>query len=95
MGNPVPDTKTPALVAFVMVVAGIAIAVAQGMFHGSLVGGVIAAAGAIPACYGMWKGIQQETQGTLALSVTAVLVSLAVGGVLIVLWVVSWLHRAL
>jgi hypothetical protein len=92
MGNPVPDTKTPALVAFVMVVAGIAIAAAQGLTHGSIVGGVIAAAGAIPACYGMWKGIQQETQGTLAVSVSAVLISLAAGAVLIVLRVVSWLH---
>jgi hypothetical protein len=92
MGNPVPDTKTPAVVAFVMVVAGIAIAAVQGLVHGSIAGGVIAALGAIPACFGMWKGIQQETQGTLALSVTAVLVSLAVGAVLIVLRVVSWLH---
>jgi hypothetical protein len=93
MGNPVPDTKTPALVAFVMVVAGIAIAAAsEGLLRGSIAGGVIAALGAIPACYGMWKGIQQETQGTLALSVTAVLVALAAGGVLIVLRVVSWLH---
>jgi TRAP-type C4-dicarboxylate transport system permease small subunit len=92
MGNPVPDTKTPALVAFVMVATGLAIAAAQGIVHGSIGGGVIAAAGAIPACYGMWKGIQQETQGTLAVSVTAVLVALAVGGVLIVLRVVSWLH---
>ena len=92
MGNPVPDTKTPAVVAFVMVAVGIAIAAVQGIVHGSIFGGVIAAAGAIPACFGMWKGIQQETQGTLALSVTAVLVSLAVGAVLIVLRVVSWLH---
>jgi hypothetical protein len=92
MGNPAPDTKTPAYVAFLMVVAGIVIAAAQGITHGSMVGGVLAAAGAIPACYGMWKGIQQETQGTLALSVTAVLVSLVVGGLLIVLRVVSWLH---
>jgi hypothetical protein len=92
MGNPVPDSKTPAVVAFVMVVVGIAIAAAQGLLHGSLIGGVIAAAGAIPACYGMWKGIQQETQGTLALSVTAVLVSLGIGAVLIVLRVVSGVH---
>lgn len=92
MGNPVPDTKTPALVAFVMVVTGIAFAAAHGLVHGSILGGVIAALGAIPACYGMWKGIQQETQGTLAVSVSAVLVSLAVGGVLIVLRVVSLLH---
>jgi hypothetical protein len=92
MGNPVADTKTPALVAFVMVVTGIAIAAMRDIVHGSIVGGVIAALGAIPACYGMWKGIQQETQGTLAVSVSAVLVSLAVGAVLIVLRVVSWLH---
>jgi hypothetical protein len=92
MGNPVPDTKTPALVAFVMIVVGIAIAAAQGLVHGSIAGGVIAAAGAIPACFGMWKGIQQETQGTLAISVIAVLASLAVGALLIVLRVVSWLH---
>lgn len=92
MGNPVPDTKTAALVAFVMVAVGIAIAAAQGLLHGSILGGVIAAAGAIPACFGMWKGIQQETQGTLALSVSAVLVSLAVGAILIVLRVVSGLH---
>jgi TRAP-type C4-dicarboxylate transport system permease small subunit len=40
----------------------------------------------------MWKGIQQETQGTLAISVGAVLVSLTVGAVLIVLRVIHWLH---
>jgi hypothetical protein len=90
MGNPVPDSKTPALVAFAMVVVGIAIAAVQGLIHGSIAGGVIAAAGAIPACYGMWKGIQQETQGTLAMSVVAVLVSLGVAAVLIVLRVIHW-----
>lgn len=89
MGNPVPDSKTPAFVAFAMVIAGIAIAVAQGLFHGSIAGGVLAALGAIPACYGMWKGIQQETQGTLAISVTAVLLSLVVGGLLIVLRILN------
>jgi hypothetical protein len=92
MANPVPDSKTPAIIAFVMAILGIALAAGHGIIHGSLPGGIIAAAGAIPACYGMWKGIQQETQGTLAVSVTAVLVSLVVGAVLIVLAVVSWLH---
>jgi hypothetical protein len=90
MGNPVPDSKTPAMVAFAMVAIGVVIAAVQGLTHGSILGGVIAASGAIPACFGMWKGIQQETQGTLAMSVTAVLVALAVGAVLIVLRVVSW-----
>lgn len=93
MGNPVPDSKTPVMIAFGLVVIGIAIAAVQGILHGSILGGVIAAAGAIPACYGMWKGIQQETQGTLALSVTAVLVSLAVGALLIVLGVWHFIVR--
>jgi hypothetical protein len=92
MPDPVADTKTPALVAFVMIVIGIAIAAIQGLVHGSIAGGVVAAAGAIPACFGMWKGIQQETQGTLAISVIAVIASLVVGALLIVLRVVSWLH---
>jgi hypothetical protein len=91
MGNPVPDSKTPALAAYGMAVLGLVIAAIQGIGHGSILGGVIAAAGAVPACFGMWKGIQQETQGTLALSVGAVLVALAVGGLLIVLRVLHWL----
>jgi len=91
MGNPAPDSKTPAIIALAMVAVGIVIAAIQGFVHGSIAGGAIAAAGAIPACFGMWKGIQQETQGTLAMSVAAVLVSLAVGAVLIVLRVVHWI----
>ena len=92
MGNPVPDSKTPALVAFALVAVGLAIAAVQGFTAGSIAGGIIAAMGAIPACYGMWKGIQQETQGTLAMSVTAVLVALAAGGVLIALRVIHWIR---
>lgn len=92
MGTPVADSKAPALAAFGLVVFGIVIAAMQGITHGSIAGGVIAALGAIPACYGMWKGIQQETQGTLAVSVVAVLVSLVAGGALIVLRVVHWIR---
>ena len=90
MGNPVAESKTPALVAFGLVVLGLLIAAVQGLTHGSILGGLIAAAGAIPACFGMWKGIQQETQGTLALSVVAVLGSLAVGAILIILRIIYW-----
>lgn len=92
MGTPAPDSKTPAFVAFGMIVLGLVIALIQGgVLHGSIVGGVIAALGAGPACFGMWKGIQQETQGTLAISVGAVLLALAVGGALIVLRVIHWI----
>jgi len=92
MGTSVADSKTPALIAFGLIAFGIVIAAVQGITRGSIAGGVIAALGAAPACYGMWKGIQQETQGTLAVSVMAVLASLGIGGVLIVLRVVDWLR---
>ena len=92
MGDPVPDSKTPAMAAFGLVVLGIVIAAIQGLGHGSIAGGVIAGVGAIPALVGVWKAIQQETQGPLAISMGAVLLSLAVGAVLIVLRVVHWLH---
>jgi hypothetical protein len=90
MADPGQDSKLPVLVAAAMIVAGLAIAAAHGLLHGSVGGGVLAAAGAIPGCLGMWKGIQQETQGTLALSVTAVLAALAVGATLIVLGIIHW-----
>ena len=90
MGDPVPDSKTPVFIALAAVAVGIVIAAVQGITHGSILGGVIAALGAIPACFGMWKGIQQETQGTLAMSVGTVLLSLGVAAVLIVLRVIHW-----
>jgi hypothetical protein len=89
--SPSSDSKTPALAAFALVAIGIVIAAIGDLKHGSLVGGVIAGFGAFPAMFGMWKGIQQETQGTLAISVAAVLVSLGIAAVLIVLRVVYWL----
>ncbi|HSK04902.1 MAG TPA: hypothetical protein VK932_26820 [Kofleriaceae bacterium] len=92
MGTPVADSKTPALAAFGLVAFGLVIAAVQGLTHGSIAGGVIAGLGTVPACYGMWKGIQQETQGTLAISVIAVLISIAVGGVLIILRVIDWIR---
>lgn len=92
MGEPVADSKTPAMIAIGLAVVGIVIAAVQGIQYGSFWGGLLAALGAIPACFGMWKGIQQETQGTLAISVGAVLLALGVGGVLIVLRVIHWIH---
>jgi len=87
MADPVPDSKTPALAALALVAVGIVVGLAK---H-AIAGGLIAGVGAIPACIGMWKGIQQETQGTLALSVGAVIASLGAAAVLIVLGVISWL----
>lgn len=84
------DGKTPVFVSAAFIAVGIFLAAIQGLVHGSIAGGVVAGLGAIPACFGMWKGIQQETQSTLALSVSCVLLSLGVAAVLIVLRIVHW-----
>ena len=89
MAEPVPDSKLPALVAFALVGVGLVIGLVGGFTEGSILGGVVAAAGAIPAMIGMWKGIQQESQATLGISVVAVLASLGVGGLLIILRVID------
>jgi hypothetical protein len=91
MAEPVADSKTPVMIAFGLVALGVVLALITGFRHGSILGGLVAAGGVIPACYGMWKGIQQETQGTLAMAVVAALVALGVGGILILLRFVSWL----
>ena len=88
--SPAGDSKLPALVAFAFVAAGIVIALAVGgLTGGSIAGGIVAALGAIPACVGMFKGIQQQTQTTLALSIGALLCALGVGGILIVLRIID------
>jgi hypothetical protein len=88
-GTPSPDTKLPVVIAFVFVAIGVIISLAMGATHGSIIGGVIAALGAIPACVGMFKGIQQQTQTTLALSIGALIVSLGVGGLLIIMRIID------
>ncbi|HVV83769.1 MAG TPA: hypothetical protein VHE35_11925 [Kofleriaceae bacterium] len=82
----------PVAVSFGFVAVGLIIGLIGGFTHGSWAGGIIAALGIFPAMVGLWKGIQQETQTTLGLSVLAVLVSLGVGGLLIVLKLAHYLH---
>ena len=88
MAQAVSDSKLPATIAFAMCAVGLVLGLIGGISHGSYAGGIIAGLGAIPAMVGMWKGIQQETQTTLGLSVLAVLAALGIGGLLLVLAIV-------
>ena len=92
MGDPVPDSKTPVLVALAMAGGGLVIAI---LFHSGgmkLLGALIAAAGAIPSAIGMWKGIQQQTQGTLASSLGTLLLSLGTALALLVWAIIAFVH---
>jgi hypothetical protein len=80
----------PLAVCFGLVVVGLVIAAVGGFSHGSIAGGLISATGLVPACYAAWKGMQQETQASLGLAILGVLVSLGVGGLLILMAVIGW-----
>ena len=87
MATPSPDSKTPVLVAVAFAVAGLVLGLVLTGGGGKLAAGLIAAAGAIPAGVGMWKGIQQETQGTLAMALGALLFALGVA-IVMVIWAI-------
>jgi len=92
MTQPVADSKLPVVVSFALVAVGLVIGLIGGFWEGSMAGGIIAFAGLIPAMIGLWKGIQQESQVTLALSILAVLTCLGVSGLLIVLRIIDWVR---
>lgn len=87
MSNKSPGV--PLLITLGLVVAGLLIGAIGGISSGSLVGGLVAAAGFIPACYCAWLGVQQETQTTLLWSILLILASLGVGGLLLILWLIN------
>jgi len=89
MGNPTPDNKMPVFVTLGLVVVGVILALVLGSGKGLLIGGVIAGLGFFTSLWGMWIGMQQETQGTLGLSILALLASLAATGIMVVWGIVK------
>jgi len=87
-----PKVQTPLLISLGLVAAGVIIAAIGGITAGSILGGVVAALGAVPACWAAWAGMQKETQGSLGMALLLVFVSLGVGGLLLLLRVVDWLR---
>ena len=84
-----PNATMPLLVSAGLIVAGLLIGVIGGLGSGSLAGGLIAVTAVVPSAYAAWLGVQQETQGTLLAAILSLLASLAVGGLLIILWLVA------
>lgn len=92
MSNPVPDSKTPIFVAVGLACAGLLLGIVLSGGGGKLFAGLLAAAGAIPAGVGMWKGIQQQTQTTLAMALGALLLSLGVAAVMIIWAIIQFVR---
>jgi hypothetical protein len=64
-----------------------------GVLGRPIIGAEIAAIGVIPACYGMWMGIQAETQGALLRSILLCLLALGVAALLVVAALLGWLGK--
>ena len=92
MSTPVPDSKTPIFVALGLAVAGLLIGVMLSSGGGKLFAGLLAATGAIPAGVGMWKGIQQQTQTSLAMALGALLFSLGVAAAMIIWAIIQFVR---
>jgi hypothetical protein len=92
MSTPVPDSKTPIYVALGLAVAGLVLGLVLSSGGGKLFAGLLAAAGAIPAGVGMWKGIQQQTQTTLAMALGALVVSLGVAAAMVIWAIIQFVR---
>jgi hypothetical protein len=86
------NAKTPIFVSIAFVVIGLVLGLMGGVMSGSILGGIIAALGVIPAAWGAWAGMQQETQASLAGALGMVFVSLGMGAVLFILGIIDKLH---
>ncbi len=87
-----PSAKTPLFISLALVVAGLVLGAVGGFSSGSIPGGIIAAAGVIPAAWGAWAGMQGETQAGLAGAIGMVLLSLGAGGLLLILGIIDWIR---
>jgi hypothetical protein len=82
-----PNSKPPQIAALACILVGLV----AGIAGQPITGAVIAAAGMLPACYGMWTGMQAETQGALARAIVLFVLALGVAGVLVVAGLLGWL----
>ena len=76
-----------------LVALGLVIAVISGFgATGSIVGGVVAGIGVVPAAWGMWAGIQHKTQGAMAGPTLMIVGSLGTAAALIIVGIIAWIR---
>ena len=80
-------SKVSEIATLACVVAGIAC----GLLGHPIIGAEIAGIGIILSCYGMWAGIQAETQGALVRAILLFMLVLGVIAALVIAYVLGWL----
>ena len=63
-----------------LLAGAVVVAFLGGIGRGSLLGGFLALAAAVPAGFGIWKGMQAESQWPTAKHMVALLLALAIAG---------------
>ncbi len=86
------SAKMPLLISLAFVGIGLVLGLIGGSAGTLIAGGVIAAAGVIPAAWGAWAGMQGETQAGLSGALGMVFLSLGVGGLLVILGIIDWIR---
>ncbi len=86
------SAKVPLLISLAFVGIGLVLGLIGGSAGTLIAGGVIAAAGVIPAAWGAWAGMQGETQAGLSGALGMVFLSLGVGGLLVILGIIDWIR---
>ncbi len=87
-----PDTKLPNIAALLCIIIGLLIGLIGGFKSGSIFGAVVAGFGIIPACWGMWAGIQnKESQAGMLYSVLLFLAAVGLAGLMLLLRFVDFL----
>ena len=76
---------------FVMIAGALVVAIVGGFWRGSILGGFVALAAAVPAGYGIWKGTQEQSQWPMAKSIMALVLALVLAGLLFLLRLLAWL----
>jgi len=82
-------SRTPTFVSLGLIFTALVISAIGGFSEGSVLGAIVAGVAIVPAAIGMWQGMQEKTQGSLALAIGTFLLALLVAGILVVLKVVS------
>ncbi len=86
-----PSAQVPLQLSALLIGAGIVVAALGGFRHGSLLGALIAGAGAVPAGYVAWLGMQSQGQTKLLGGMVLMLVALLLAALLVVLRVFHFL----
>lgn len=80
----------PVLISFTLVALALAVALFEGIGGGSVAGGGLALAAVVPACWGMFAGLQSKGSYLVLYAISTLVAALGLGLALWTLTIISW-----